>query len=150
MVTKITTLWPRQQPYDCKNVSDREIWSRDVLKLTNRFETYHLVRDETPGAAWTAIRQTNNDTADKMLRMKKSPKEEWISVEFWDLIKKKSLLNILSTEPRPWTRACYAWKGHKKRTSAPMSVVVLNRKLRRLKKLLNGETLGHCTASQMK
>jgi hypothetical protein len=69
-----------------------------VLKLINRFEILDLLRAETPEAAWTAIRQTYNDAAYKVLGMKKSPNEERISAESWDLIEKRpdmknSLLN---------------------------------------------------------
>ena len=76
-----------------------------MLKLTNRFETLGLLRDKSPETAWTALRKTYNDTAYEMLGMRKSPKDEWISVESWDLIekradKKKSLLNTLPPDTR--------------------------------------------------
>ena len=64
----------RQRPYDCEKLSDLEIRSQFVLKLTNRFETLGLLRDESPETAWTAIRNAYNDTTYETLGMKKVTK----------------------------------------------------------------------------
>ena len=100
----------RQWPYDCEKLRYLEIRSQLVLKLTNRFETLGPMLDESPDTARTAIRKANNNTAYETLGRKKSPKDEWISIESWNLIRKRTSkmksLNTLSSDARQtcWIR----------------------------------------------